>query len=209
MKLFAVFLATLLLGTFKVTEPHVQPPPLEQLANLYPPLNAQINLVSRTPPPTPSTILRDHILPSTSLLPLIPPNARTLIDVGSGGGFPGLPLSICRPDLSVTLLDARSKKLRAVSSLFSPLGVSNCETVHARSEEHVGPTYDVVTGRSVTALPRFASWIHHLMHPDSVLIYIKGGELDTSIQPREVSGGGGGGTRAVSKPKCLRRTRQR
>ena len=79
-----------------------------------------------------------QLTPDTSL-PITILSSQRMIDVGTGGGFPGLPLALCASDKEVVLLDSRGKKLEALkSSLFDELGVSNVETVHSRSEDYVG-----------------------------------------------------------------------
>ena len=93
------------------------------------------------------TIFARHINDSLALLPLLPEEAFSLIDVGTGGGFPGLVLKIARPEIDLTLLDSTKKKLAFLEGLAAELDVS-VTTVHARAERHTG-RYDVVTARAV------------------------------------------------------------
>ena len=102
-----------------------------------------------------------HFADSLALLPLLPPGPVTLIDVGTGGGFPGLALKIARPELQVTLLDATRKKLTFLEGLAGELGLP-VATVHARAEElsrgaaYTG-AYDVATARAVAPLPELCA----------------------------------------------------
>ncbi|GMH95079.1 hypothetical protein TL16_g13074 [Triparma laevis f. inornata] len=84
-------------------------PPLTLLSSLIVSWNLKVNLISRNPPPTPSHVLTRHILPSLSLLKLMPPKPKKIADVGTGGGFPGLPLSLVMPETRFTLIDSTKK----------------------------------------------------------------------------------------------------
>lgn len=170
--------------------------------------NQRLNLVSRKDC-TASVVYHRHVLPSVGLLPLIVPlltqqqrdNAQQLkiVDVGTGGGFPGLPLATLLPNVQFTLVDSIQKKLVAVSEMASDLDVNNVRIHHGRVEEmyagqegkreHKG-RYDVVLGRSVTALPRFCAWVADLLkkgkgdEEEGRLIYIIGGDLENVVESR-------------------------
>jgi 16S rRNA (guanine527-N7)-methyltransferase len=97
------------------------------------------------------------IQPSIALSALVPSSARTLLDVGSGGGVPGMILAIVRPELSVTLLDATGKKVRFLAETAAALGLKNVTTLHGRAEElgrdaRYRERFDVVTARAVARL---------------------------------------------------------
>jgi 16S rRNA (guanine527-N7)-methyltransferase len=94
---------------------------------------------------------------SLSLLPFVPPNARRLLDIGSGGGVPGLALAIARPKLPVTLLDATAKKVRFLAETADALGLDNVTAIQGRAEELARDRrhrerYDAVTARAVARL---------------------------------------------------------
>jgi 16S rRNA (guanine527-N7)-methyltransferase len=162
--------------------------------------NQRLNLVSRKDC-TASVVYHRHVLPSVALLPLIVPllqqnedgsnSSLNIIDVGTGGGFPGLPLALLLPSVQFTMVDSVQKKLVAVSEMASELDI-DIRVHHGRVEEmYTGEGkrehfkhYDVVLGRSVTALPRFCGWVSDLMKPSGRLIYIIGGDLEEVVTSR-------------------------
>ncbi|KAL9182264.1 hypothetical protein ACHAXT_012916 [Thalassiosira profunda] len=170
--------------------------------------NQKLNLVSRKDC-TAAVVYHRHVLPSVALLPLIleRPTAEgeqlNIVDVGTGGGFPGLPLAVLLPDAQFTLVDSVQKKLVAVGEMAAEMDVTNVRIHWGRVEEmyegekgrreHKG-RYDVVLGRSVTALPRFCGWVADLLRgngrvgkgvdEEGRLIYIIGGELDDLVESR-------------------------
>ena len=105
---------------------------LEHYRDLLLDANRRINLTAIT---NPDEVDERLIAESLLLLPLIPPDATTLLDVGTGGGVPGLPLAIARPDLQVTLLDATEKKVRFLTETVSTLGLERVTTLRGRAEE--------------------------------------------------------------------------
>ncbi|KAL7484552.1 hypothetical protein ACHAW6_010187 [Cyclotella cf. meneghiniana] len=174
--------------------------------------NQRLNLVSRKDC-TATVVYHRHVLPSVALLPLIVPlltrqpqqsdqsnennYAFHVVDVGTGGGFPGLPLALLLPRVQFTLVDSVQKKLVAVSEMASELDISNVRIHCGRVEEMYATTdgrrehykrYNVVLGRSVTALPRFCAWVADLLksndNEEGKLIYIIGGDLEEAVQSR-------------------------
>ena len=87
-----------------------------------------------------------HLLDSLAILPYL--SGESLLDVGSGGGLPGIPVSIARPDLAVTLLDSNSKKTRFLQQVKAELKLANVTVVHARIEQADLPKFEVVTARA-------------------------------------------------------------
>ena len=133
-----------------------------------------------------------HCLAITPHLKLMP--GAQLMDVGTGGGFPGLILAICYPEARFTLVDSVGKKIAVVADMVERLGLKNVEVKHARAEA-VKQEFDFITGRAVKNLPEFFSWIRGNVRcgqrnsiPNGVL-YWKGGALDDEfsalgIRPR-------------------------
>jgi 16S rRNA (guanine527-N7)-methyltransferase len=116
--------------------------------------NEQFNLTRIT---APEDVELRLLADSLALLPLIPAEARSLLDIGSGGGVPGLPLAIARPVLRVVLLDATAKKVRFLEATARELGLENVVAVHGRAEELARDgqhreRYDIVTARAVARL---------------------------------------------------------
>jgi 16S rRNA (guanine527-N7)-methyltransferase len=170
---------------------------LSHLSSLVVDWNEKINLVSRKDCRK-DVVFGRHILPSIALvaLPNCPFNGsqKKVVDVGTGGGFPGLPLAIAFPDADFCLVDSIGKKLAAVESMVDELKLPNVRVHHGRAEEmtddigsrHRG-AYDVCVGRSVAALPKFCFWIDELIKPRTKdeeggqLVYIIGGDIEESV----------------------------
>ncbi|GCE13056.1 16S rRNA (guanine(527)-N(7))-methyltransferase RsmG [Tengunoibacter tsumagoiensis] len=116
--------------------------------------NEHTNLTAITDP---EEVLQKHFLDSLSLLPALPDAELTLIDIGTGAGFPGLPLKIARPHWQVTLLEATGKKTKFLSHVIEKLHLSEITVIHGRAEEYAHKEayrgkYDIVTARAVSAL---------------------------------------------------------
>lgn len=122
--------------------------------------------------------LRDRHLPEcAAFAAMLPAGPATLLDVGSGGGFPGLVVAILRPDLDVTLLDATAKKVEFLRQTAEELDVS-LHAVHGRAEElqrtPLGSRFDLVTARAVAPLQRLLGWTVPFLRPGGLLYAIKG-----------------------------------
>jgi 16S rRNA (guanine527-N7)-methyltransferase len=118
-------------------------------------------------------VISHHILDSLTLLPYVE-RARGLIDVGSGGGMPGIPVAIARPDLPVALLDANSKKTSFLQQAVIELGLSNVQVITARVEAMVGEQFDVITSRAFAELNDFVTITKQLMAKDGYWAAMKG-----------------------------------
>lgn len=109
-----------------------------------------------------------------------------IIDVGSGGGFPGLPLAIMFPEVEFTIIDSIQKKMMVVRDVVEKLNLKNVTVTCSRAEDHL-EKYDFVLGRAVATLPEFCKWTLHLLSKKSQntfsngVIYLKGGDLDEEI----------------------------
>jgi 16S rRNA (guanine527-N7)-methyltransferase len=152
--------------------------------------NSRVNLISRRDL---EHVWESHLLPSVALLAHIqlPANAR-VADIGTGGGLPGIPLKICRPDLRFTLIDSVRKKTEAVAAMVSAIAQVDARMLGttvlwgraeeiARNPEHRG-TYDVVVARAVAPLVDLAQWARPLLRAGGTMLALKGGDLTVEIE---------------------------
>lgn len=157
----------------------------DMLQALYEEWNAQINVISRKDQ---ENLLERHVLHSLGIAKVnaFAPGSKVL-DVGTGGGFPGIPLAILFPNTSFHLVDSIGKKIKVVNAVSKSLGLENVTSQHERAENVKGK-FDFVVSRAVTKLPDFMTWIQHKFDrryinpkPNGVL-YLKGGDLRGEIQ---------------------------
>lgn len=156
----------------------------EQLYELYAYWNAQINVVSRKDI---EELYERHILHSLSIAKFIAfkPGERVL-DVGTGGGFPGIPLAILFPQTQFHLVDSIGKKIKVVSAIAEALQLTNVTASHMRAED-AKDKYNFVISRAVTRLVDFYPWIQGKFLKESKnavpngIIYLKGGDLTEEI----------------------------
>lgn len=121
----------------------------------------------------PGKILSHHLLDSLAVLPYVP--AGSLLDVGSGGGMPGIPLAIARPDLHVTLLDSNLKKCAFLQQAAIELGLPNISVHCGRVEQyHPSTGYAAIASRAFSALAAFAAMTRHLLAADGCWLAMKG-----------------------------------
>lgn len=122
---------------------------------------------------TPADMVTGHLLDSLAVLPHLPPG--TLLDVGTGAGFPGLPLAIARPDTAHVLLDSNLKKTRFVQHAVLELGLGNVEVVRSRVEDfRPQEPFAVLIARAFAPLPRLLHLLGHLCAPDGQVLALKG-----------------------------------
>lgn len=126
-------------------------------------------------------MLSHHLLDSLTLLPYIG-SAQTMMDIGSGGGMPGIPAAICRPDVQITLVDANTKKTTFLQQAAIELGLSNVKVVSGRVEALQGQTADLVTSRAFAELADFVGLTRQLLNANGIWAAMKGvypqGEID-------------------------------
>ena len=120
-----------------------------------------------------ATMISHHVLDSLTLLPYVE-NAQTLMDVGSGGGMPGIPTAICRPDLQITLLDSNTKKTTFLQQAVIELGLNNVTVASGRVEAMHDKKVDVVTSRAFAELGDFISLTKHLLNGNGYWAAMKG-----------------------------------
>lgn len=122
---------------------------------------------------SPEQMLGRHVLDSLALLPHV--QGKTVLDIGSGAGLPGIPLAIALPGASVVLLDSGGKKVRFLNHVIRTLKLTSASTVHERIEAYqpeVCP--DIICARALAALPRVLEWCDHLVGPETRLLAMKG-----------------------------------
>jgi len=158
----------------------------EKLQPLYAEWNAQINVISRKDF---SEFYERHVLHSLAIAKFIRFKPNTVIlDVGTGGGFPGIPLAIIFPKVKFHLVDSIGKKIKVVNGVADSLGLVNVKAEQIRAEQ-LKEQYDFIVSRAVTRLPDFVQWIQKNISkkqknalPNGV-IYLKGGDLTDEIAP--------------------------
>ena len=125
-------------------------------------------------------MLRKHVLDSLSLQPYL--RGIRVADIGTGAGFPGLPLAIVNPERHFTLVEATGKKARFVEQTALRLGCDNVQVVHARAESYRPfELFDTVVARALSSLADFAAYAGHLCAPDGRLLAMKGKRPDEEI----------------------------
>lgn len=152
---------------------------------LYQEWNARINVISRKDI---DHLNERHILHALSIAKIIQflPGSR-IIDIGTGGGFPGIPLAILFPDSTFHMVDSIGKKIMVVDKIASAINLKNVSTEKNRAESITGQ-YDFVVSRAVTSLPLFTQWVRHLISKkgfntlENGILYLKGGELEKELK---------------------------
>ena len=150
---------------------------LKAYADILVDWNARHNLVAKSTLPD---LWRRHFWDSAQLACLIPDTARTLADLGSGAGFPGLVLAAMRPDLAVTLHDATTKKCAFLQAAADRMGVS-VAIQNARLEDLSWQRFDVVTARALAPLPQLLSYAQKFVGPNSVCLFLKGQNMGAEL----------------------------
>jgi 16S rRNA (guanine527-N7)-methyltransferase len=167
--------------------PHVdehQRKQFEELRSLYSFWNEKINVISRKDI---DNLYINHVLHSLGIAKVIEFRKSTdILDVGTGGGFPGIPLAILFPDTHFHLVDSIGKKITVVKNVTEALQLNNVSAEQVRAEE-IKDSYDFIVSRAVTRLKEFYGWIHNKTkktssHPlQNGILYLKGGELDEEL----------------------------
>lgn len=145
--------------------------------------NQHINVISRKDP----LVMERHVLHSLGIAKVVRfTEAATVLDVGTGGGFPGLPLAVLHPECQFLLCDSIGKKVRVVEAAAKAAGLTNVRALHARAEDVPG-AFDFVVSRAVKRMAGFLEWVddkikpsHNHPLPNGVL-YLKGGDLTEEL----------------------------
>ncbi|MBT2161912.1 16S rRNA (guanine(527)-N(7))-methyltransferase RsmG [Zobellia barbeyronii] len=155
------------------------------LEELYKDWNQKINVVSRKD--IDELYLR-HVLHSTGIAKVQQfKDGSSILDVGTGGGFPGIPLAILFPEVQFTLVDSIGKKIKVVKEVIEGLELDNVTAINARVEETKGE-YDFIVSRAVAAMPTFVHWVKGKIKKESQherrngILYLKGGDLAEELE---------------------------
>jgi 16S rRNA (guanine527-N7)-methyltransferase len=155
-----------------------------QLQDLYELWNNQINVISRKDL---ENLYEKHVLHSLGIAKVCSfVDDSDVLDVGTGGGFPGIPLAILFPEVRFHLVDSIGKKIKVVSEVAAALGLTNVKAEHQRAEKIEGK-YDFVISRAVTRMAPFIEWIEHKFNKnhfnplDNGILYLKGGDLSEEL----------------------------
>jgi 16S rRNA (guanine527-N7)-methyltransferase len=155
-----------------------------RLQELYTLWNSQINVISRKDI---DLLYERHVLHSLGIakvMSFLP--GENVLDVGTGGGFPGIPLAILFPETQFHLVDSIGKKIKVVNEVASALGLKNVKASHARAEE-IKEKFDFMVSRAVTQLKDFYPWVKGKFNKASKnklpngILYLKGGDLTQEI----------------------------
>ena len=165
----------------------------QMLGTLYSDWNNKINVISRKDI---ENLYINHVLHSLGIAKVVPFLAGAdILDVGTGGGFPGVPLAILFPDSNFHLVDSIGKKITVVKEVCIALGLKNVMPEQIRAEQIKGK-YDFIVSRAVTQMKEFFGWVHNkskkqsLHAIDNGILYLKGGDLDEEMNQ-------------LDKPYCL------
>ena len=170
--------------TYFPTLSDLQKQKLQQLQGLYADWNRKINVISRKDI---DALYERHVLHTLGIAKVISfrPNANVL-DVGTGGGFPGLPLAILFPETNFYLIDSIQKKIRVVEAIAKAIDLNNLKASYLRAEEVEGQ-FDFVVSRAVTHMPRFVGWVKNNISTSQQhelangILALKGGDLTAEL----------------------------
>ena len=156
-----------------------------ELQHLYAHWNAQINVISRKDI---SSLYKKHLLHSLAIAKVVQFEKGTkILDVGTGGGFPGIPLAILFPQADFLLVDSIGKKIKVVHEISNAIGLSNVRTLHERAE-NINEKFDFVVSRAVTNMKDFKKWVKgkfSKQHNNAIqngILYLKGGDLSEELK---------------------------
>ena len=156
----------------------------EKLEQLYTEWNEKINVISRKDM---DGLYEKHILHSLGIAKVMPfADGTKVLDIGTGGGFPGIPLAILFPEVSFMLIDSIGKKIKVVEAVSEGLGLKNVTAVHGRAEK-LKEKFHFVVSRAVTQMPEFLRWLKGKFEKEQFnekhngVLYLKGGDLEEEL----------------------------
>ena len=155
----------------------------KKLQSKYDYWNQRINVISRKDM---DNFYERHVLHSLAIGKAIQfREGKRIIDIGTGGGFPGIPLAILFPKAHFTLNDSIGKKLKVIDEIAKDLNIRNIQTIHSRAED-IHETYDYILSRAVSNLPEFIKISKHLFKtkplPEEGIYYLKGGNFENELK---------------------------
>lgn len=164
----------------------IQKKQFEKLFELYQFWNEQINVISRKDT---ENFYERHVLHSLGIAKVMSfKDGSEILDIGTGGGFPGIPLAIMFPNCQFTLVDSIGKKIKVVNEVAQALELTNVVGIHERAEKTPGK-FDFIVSRAVTAMPAFLNWTKGKFKKETIndlpngILYLKGGDLTEELKP--------------------------
>ncbi len=151
---------------------------LSQLHDIYEYYNSKINLISRKDF---ENFYLHHVIHSLTLCKFIENKKLNILDLGTGGGFPGIPLSIFFEKNTFLLVDSISKKIKVLNQIIKKLNLNNVQTLNGRVEE-VNDKHDIIVCRAVTSIPNIINWTKKCTKKGSVILLLKGGDVEKELK---------------------------
>lgn len=155
------------------------------MGKLYHEWNQKINVISRKDT---DALYEKHILHSLGIQKVMPFAPKTkVLDIGTGGGFPGIPLAIMNPQSHFTLIDSIGKKIKVVMAVAEALQLKNVTIIHGRAEK-IKEKYHFIVSRAVTQMPTFLHWVKGKFEKEQInkkqngILYLKGGDLSEELK---------------------------
>lgn len=163
----------------------IQKDQFSKLLSIYTEWNNQINVISRKDT---DNFYERHVLHSLGIAKIQKfEDNSDILDIGTGGGFPGIPLAILYPNCNFLLVDSIGKKIKVVQEVAKTLNLKNVTAIHERAE-HINQQFDFIVSRAVTAMPAFLKWTKDKFKKKSVhdlkngILYLKGGDLTEEMK---------------------------
>ena len=151
---------------------------LSQLHDIYEYYNSKINLISRKDF---ENFYLHHVIHSLTLYKFIENKKLNILDLGTGGGFPGIPLSIFFEKNTFLLVDSISKKIKVLNQIIQKLNLNNVQTLNGRVEE-VNDKYDIIVCRAVSSIPNIINWTKKCTKKGTVILLLKGGDVEKELK---------------------------